>query len=836
MRTCLAILVCLMMVLRLGAQSTAGITHLPDTSYNLASEYQKNLKNFPFISLAPETDATVEKKGSIAYCKRGEKPLLLDVFIPKQPSTVPRKAIIIIHGGGWRSGNKTLHHGLATKLATMGYVCFTPQYRLSTDALFPAAVNDVKAAIRWVRKQAASYNIDPKNISVAGHSAGGELAAFMGATNGKKEWAGEGCEQGISSDVQAVIDIDGILAFIHPESGEGDDTKRTSAATNWFGYPKSANETLWRQASPLTHVGPAAAPMLFLASSVDRMHAGRDDYNRALSSYGIYNESITFKGAPHSFILFNPWLDSAAKAMHAFLQKVYQPSVSRVWVPDNGDGTYRNPVIHADYSDPDAVRVGDDYYMISSSFNHSPGIPILHSKDLVNWNIIGHVLPQLTPKDYFKTVRHGDGVWAPSIRFHSNQFYVYYPEPELGIFVTRSASIQGPWTEPELVEGGKGLIDPCPLWDDDGKVYLVHAFAGSRAGIKSLLVIKEMNKEGTRTVTKGRVVYDGHGIDPTVEGPKLHKNKGYYYIFAPAGGVATGWQLVLRSKHIYGPYERKVVMDQGNTSINGPHQGAWVDDKTGGHWFLHFQDKGAYGRVVHLQPMVWIDGWPVIGADPDKDGKGEPVMSYRKPVQTNQIITPAESDEFLGSVLGLQWQWQTNTAAQWAFPYEGSLRLYAQPLAEQSGNYYDHAGLLTQKFPAEQFVVTTKLSLLSQKEGEKAGLMVFGLNYAYLAIEKTASGHQLVYGVAMDADKKKAEQIKEIATVDHVLFLRVKVEQGAKCSFSYSQDGTNYQMISEFFTAREGKWIGATVGLFCSGKKWTNDPGYAAVDWFRVTQ
>lgn len=836
MKTRLAIGVCLLMVLRLNAQSTAGITHVPDTSYNLASEYQKNQKNFPFITLAPEADPAVEKKLAVPYCTRGDKSLLLDVFAPRQKTTAPRKAIIIIHGGGWRSGNRNLHHGLATKLATMGYVCFTPEYRLSTDALFPAAVHDVKAAIRWVRKQATAYNIDPKNISIAGHSAGGELAAFMGATNGKKEWDGAGCEPGTPSDVQAVIDIDGILAFIHPESGEGDDSRRTSAATYWFGYPKTANDAIWKSASPLTHVGKASAPMLFLASSVDRMHAGRDDYNKALSSHGIYSETVNYKTAPHSFILFNPWIDSAANAMHAFLQKVYQPSLSQVWVPDNGDGTYSNPVIHADYSDPDAVRVGDDYYMISSSFNHSPGIPILHSKDLVNWRIIGHAVPQLTPRDYFTTVRHGDGVWAPSIRFFHQRFYIYYPEPELGIFVTTAANINGPWTAPELVEGGKGLIDPCPLWDEDGKVYLVHAFAGSRAGIKSLLVIKEMNKEGTKTISKGQVVYDGHGIDPTVEGPKLYKHNGFYYIFAPAGGVATGWQLVLRSKNIYGPYERSVVMDQGGTSINGPHQGAWVDDKTGGHWFLHFQDKGAYGRVVHLQPMVWKNGWPVMGADPDNHGKGEPVMKFRKPVQNMAITTPADNDEFLGSTLGLQWQWQTNVAAQWAFPYEGSLRLYAQPLTEPSGNYYDHAGILTQKFPAERFVVTTKLTMVSQKEGETAGLIVFGLNYAYLGIERTASGHQLVYSVAMDADKKKAVQTKNIEAVGNELYLRVSVEQGAQCRFSYSQDGTNYQMISEPFTAREGRWIGATVGLFCSGKKWTNDPGYASVDWFRISK
>src|SRR5688572_10572756 len=255
--------------------------------------------------------------------------------------------------------------------------------------------------------------------------------------------------------------------------------------------------------------------------------------------------------------------------------------VSNVWKADNGNGTYKNPIIHADYSDPDAIRVGNDYYMISSSFNAVPGLPILHSKDLVNWTLIGHALKRQVPIDHFSNVQHGGGVWAPAIRYHKNEFYIYYPDPDFGIYLTKAKNIKGPWSEPVLVESGKGLIDPCPLWDDDGKVYLVHAFAGSRAGIKSILVIKQMNTEGTKTTSDGVMVYDGHVADPTIEGPKFYKRNGYYYIFAPAGGVPTGWQLVLRSKNVYGPYERKVVMDQGKSPINGPHQGAWVTTQTG---------------------------------------------------------------------------------------------------------------------------------------------------------------------------------------------------------------------------------------------------------------
>src|SRR5690606_26534145 len=252
-----------------------------------------------------------------------------------------------------------------------------------------------------------------------------------------------------------------------------------------------------------------------------------------------------------------------------------------VWVSDQGDGTYKNPVLHADYSDPDVVGVDGDYYMTSSSFTAVPGLPILHSKDLVNWRLIGHALQEIVPTNVFDRPRHGQGVWAPSIRHHKGEYYIYWGDPDFGIYMVKAKNPQGPWDPPVLVMEGKGLIDPSPLWDDDGKAYLVHAYAGSRAGVKSILVLNRMNPEGTQVLDRGRVIFDGHDDHPTVEGPKFHKRNGYYYIFAPAGGVATGWQLVLRSKDIYGPYEEKVVLEQGSTQTNGPHQGAWVDTPDG---------------------------------------------------------------------------------------------------------------------------------------------------------------------------------------------------------------------------------------------------------------
>ncbi|MGB8190869.1 MAG: glycoside hydrolase 43 family protein [Chitinophagaceae bacterium] len=522
-----------------------------------------------------------------------------------------------------------------------------------------------------------------------------------------------------------------------------------------------------------------------------------------------------------------------------FFTQLSQSQTSRVWRPDNGNGTYKNPIIHADYSDPDAIRVGDDYYMIASSFNAAPGLPLLHSKDLVNWKLIGYALQRQPPYDHFSKPQHGNGVWAPSIRYHKGEFYIYYPDPDFGIYLTKSKNINGPWSDPVLVQAGKGLIDPCPLWDDNGDVYLVHAFAGSRAGIKSIIVIKKLNATGTQVIDEGVMVYDGHDIDPTIEGPKFHKRNGYYYIFAPAGGVSTGWQLVLRSKNVYGPYERKIVMDQGSSPVNGPHQGAWVNTPGGEDWFIHFQDKDAYGRVVHLQPMQWKNDWPVIGVDKDNDGKGEPVLTYKKPNvgKVFPAINPPESDEFNESRLGLQWQWHANPKSTWVYPYpsKGVLRVFSDKIPESFKTLWDVPNLLLQKFPAETFTATMKFSFLPRLEGEQFGLVVMGASYAYISLQKKADGIYLVQGVCAAADKGNAETSKVLQKItDSIVYFRVKVQPGTVCNFEYGTDAKNFTPVGEPFIAKPGRWIGAKTGFFCIRNASTNDAGFADIDWFRI--
>ena len=516
-----------------------------------------------------------------------------------------------------------------------------------------------------------------------------------------------------------------------------------------------------------------------------------------------------------------------------------QTNNSKIWVSDNGDGTYKNPILHADYSDPDVVRVGEDFYMTSSSFNCVPGLPVLHSKDLVNWELIGHALQKLPPFDVFDKPQHGNGVWAPCIRYHNDEFYIYYPDPDYGIYLVKAKNATGPWSEPLLVKRGKGLIDPSPLWDDDGKVYLAHAYAGSRAGIKSIIVVNELNSAGTEVKGDAVMVFDGHDAHPTVEGPKFYKQNGYYYIFAPAGGVSTGWQLVLRSKNIYGPYEEKIVMAQGETKINGPHQGAWVTTSTGEDWFIHFQDREAYGRIVHLQPMVWKNDWPVIGSDPDGDGIGEPVLTYKKPNvgKPNPIITPPESDEFNGSSLGMQWQWHANPKLYWGFPSGnlGYYRLNCIERPDESEGLWNVPNLLLQKFPAEEFMATTKLNFTARHDGDEIGFIVMGEDYQYVSLKM--ENEKLKVWVVRCKNARTGGKEEELYSEDFLgneIYFKVKVEKGAVCRFSFSSDGKSFKSAGPEFEAKPGRWIGAKVGYFALRDGVTNDSGTTDIDWFRI--
>lgn len=515
------------------------------------------------------------------------------------------------------------------------------------------------------------------------------------------------------------------------------------------------------------------------------------------------------------------------------------------WVSDRGDGTYINPVINADYSDPDVIRVGDDYYMTASSFCQVPGLPILHSNDLVNWTIVNTAVDRLVPEDFYSVPRHGKGVWAPSIRYHDGEYYIFWGDPDFGVFMIKATDPRGKWSEPLLIWAGKGIIDTTPLWDEDGKAYLVNAWAASRAGMNGVVTLTEMKPDGTGLIGKPAIVYDGNiEGNHTVEGPKIYKRDGWYYILAPAGGVEKGWQLAMRSRNPFGPYESKIVMSQGKSRFNGPHQGGLVDTPDGKSYFINFQDKGYLGRVIHLNPVEWIDGWPIIGR------AGEPVEGGKKPTSASERQTPQDSDDFNSPLLGPQWSWAANYQPLFGFPSaSGSMRIYGHTVSEEFVNFWEVPNVLTQKFPSETFTATAKMKISARNAGQQSGLIVFGWDYARLSAEFNGKEFELKFITCKDAETGTKEVVHPVASIpareypaglypnyECGIWMRVKVMPEGICRFSYSLDGKNYTEVRAPFKARQGKWVGARVGFFSIQPAGTPDRGWIDIDSFQITK
>lgn len=513
-----------------------------------------------------------------------------------------------------------------------------------------------------------------------------------------------------------------------------------------------------------------------------------------------------------------------------------------LWKADLENGMYKNPILYADYSDPDVIRVGDTFYMTASSFNYIPGLPILTSKDLVNWSLVNYAIKEIPYEDY-KSPAHGRGIWAPSIRYYDNKFWIFVGMPDEGIFMTSSVDPLGEWSPLICVREGKGFIDPCPLLDEDGRVYIVHGYAKSRIGFKSKLGIFEISPDGKVAITEDRFIFDGTETQPTIEGPKFYKRDGMYYILAPAGGVKQGWQTALRSEFIYGPYEEKVVMHQGNTSINGPHQGGLVDTLSGEEWFIHFQDREGYGRICHLQPMKWENGWPVIGVDNHGDGIGEPVLEYRKPegVPTVEPCEIESSDDFTSKLLGLQWQWLANFNYNFYSLTEntGYLRLYnLNTTNKEKALIWNSANVLTQKIMCPEFVAETKMGFSNMLSEEKAGMLIIGAQYAGICIECKNEEISIMYFESEGTGENRSEiEIERIPyTSKKEIYFRFKFNDEQKGSFSYSVDRENWSIETRSFSPKAATWVGAKIGIFAIADGKTQKSGYADFSYFNVTR
>jgi len=506
---------------------------------------------------------------------------------------------------------------------------------------------------------------------------------------------------------------------------------------------------------------------------------------------------------------------------------------------------YTNPILHADYSDPDVIRVGDDYYLVASSFHFSPGLPILHSKDLVHWRILGHVLKKLdfhpaydmvppytladsVSKPVGPGMRYAGGVWAPAIRYHDKRFYVYWATPDEGIFMSSAPDAAGPWSAPVAVLAGAGYEDPCPFWDDDGKAWLVHSKVGAGP-----IVLHAMSADGTALLDAGTTIIEDKVNLPVLEGPKVYKRNGWYYIFAPIGGVGTGPQAVMRARSIRGPYEYRTVLRPGN-GLAGPHQGGYVETPTGQGWFIHFNSTGAFGRIAHLQPVAWQDDWPVMG-----DG-GLPVPDHPLPQTVGQSshYRLQDSDEFSTGTLGLQWSWNHNPdAARWSLAQRpGYLRIEGN----QARHLVGARNTLTQILQGPAAEITTRIETKGMTDGQRAGLTLFGVKVPWIGVVREGDAHYITY--ANGGEELRGERLRADAIV-----LRASVNNDQTVQFSYAPDGTarftNFGPVTPL--AKFSWWKGSRPGVFTYIRA-DSDEGkasrpvdriernYIDVDWFRV--
>ena len=487
---------------------------------------------------------------------------------------------------------------------------------------------------------------------------------------------------------------------------------------------------------------------------------------------------------------------------------------------NQGDGTYRNPVLNADFSDPDVIRVGKKYYMVASDF-HFIGMQVLESDDMVNWRYVSQIYSRFDEPGWDNNQHYAGGSWAPAIRYHDGLFYVYFCTPDEGLYMATAKDAHGPWSPLHLVKRVTKWEDPCPFWDSDGQAYLGRSQWGAGP-----IIVHKMSADGRQLLDDGVTVYTG----PVAEGTKFLKRNGYYYLIIPEGGVGQGWQTVLRSKNIYGPYERKIVLEQGSTNINGPHQGALVDtapsdSPNGGEqswWFYHFQETPVLGRVVHLQPVRWQDDWPLMGVDYDGNGIGEPVASWQMPITainptkpTNPLSSISPSDDFTGPTLGLQWQWNHNPVnAHWSLTEKkGWLTLRALPADSLKAS----RNMLTQKVVGYKSESTT---LLSSKGSCYAGLFCIGKQFN--AIGLCPQGIYTEFG-----GKKQVVKTGKFKQ----LWLRVTNDCFEnKHQFWYSTDGQTFVPVGDPYPMRAGYWKGIRTGLFCYGSS-----GQAQFDYFHTS-
>lgn len=497
------------------------------------------------------------------------------------------------------------------------------------------------------------------------------------------------------------------------------------------------------------------------------------------------------------------------------------------WHADNGDGTFTNPLLWGDWPDPDVIRVGDTFYMVSTSMHYVPGVPILASKDLVNWEMAGYALERYD-EDPRYDLKGGslylNGAWASTIRHHNGKFYVGFCTPygrgtKTGHFsLCEADDIRGPWRRTIFPEY---LYDPGLFIDDDGKAYVAH---GQGTLFLTPLADDLRSVAGPAVkiwqggFTGDRTLGGGFGM----EGSHMYKVNGMYYILCPAGGT-RGWQVCLRSKNLHGPYEHRIVMDDdGSYPGNGLHQGGMVQLADGTWWFIIMQDRGPIGRVPCLLPVTWKDGWPVLGAD------AKDAIVYAKPsLPRAPIATVATSDAFDAPTLGLQWQWNHNPdPTAWSLTERpGHLRLRTQPATDLA----NARNTLTQRVQGPLSIGTATLELPGLKNGTTAGLAIFQKPHTFVAVRQTQGRRTIV--CCENGTEVEARPLPEGLT--RIWLRAYATEHDFSARLAYSLNGKDFQPIGRTFTMKLGyPWTANRFALFAFHDPNAKEAGVADFDAF----
>ncbi len=496
-------------------------------------------------------------------------------------------------------------------------------------------------------------------------------------------------------------------------------------------------------------------------------------------------------------------------SFHAVAQNVHS---------DNGDGTYTNPLISADFPDPDVIRVGDVYYMVTTTMFVFPGVTVVKSHDLVNWEYCSHAVSRF---DFSKCYdldscnRYGRGQWATSLKYHNGKFYLLFITLNEGGFMCQADKAEGPW---KITHLSKGFYDPGLFFDDNGKIYVAQGYNN--------ISITEVDSN-LAPISKDSLVFVGT-IRKGLEGTHMYKLNGYYYMYSTYGGL-DGMQVALRSKNIYGPYEQKLLLYDTTRGINyGIHQGALIQTQTGEWWTILFVDSGPFGRFPSLQPVTWIDDWPMIGVNE------KAVITYKKPDvgKTYHITNFPTSDEFNKSQLSMQWGWNHNPdSTKWSLTQKpGYLRLMT---ASVTSDFRMARNTLTQRPFAKRdqsqpTIATAKIEISNMSDGDIAGLAVLQDPYAYIGVEKRGKTKFIV----MVNDGKTIDSVATNASIIYVKTIASNRSQ--KASFAYSIDNKTFKPLGNELMMKFNLKI-FTGNKFCLFNYATKSLGGSVdVDWFRV--